>query len=151
MKKIKLYIDICVYNRPFDDQHQPRISLESQIFLFLMKKVEEGELTTIHSFVLKFENNRSPLRERRGKVADLFSLASEYVHYDKLIEERAQQLEQLSFLGIDALHIACAEAAKASYFVSCDDILVKKCKKNQSRLRVKVLSLMEVIAEGIPL
>ena len=147
MNKIKLYIDLCVYNRPFDDQHQPRIAFESHIFLFLMRKVPEGELTTINSFTLEFENSRNPLRERRGKVADLLSLASEYVHYDKHIEERAYQLEQSGLPGIDALHIACAEAAKASYFVTCDDVLIKKCKRNQSRLRVKVSRLIELMSE----
>jgi len=31
--------------------------------------------------------------------------------------------------GMDAVHIACAEKAKADFFVTCDDDLVKKLER----------------------
>jgi predicted nucleic acid-binding protein len=34
----------------------------------------------------------------------------------------------LSVFAIDALHVACAEAAGAEYFLTCDDRLLKKQK-----------------------
>ena len=33
MLKMKVYLDNCTYNRPFDDQSQIRISLETEIFI----------------------------------------------------------------------------------------------------------------------
>ena len=35
MKMAKLYLDLCVYNRPFDDQKQTRIALETNAFVYL--------------------------------------------------------------------------------------------------------------------
>jgi len=32
--KLRLYLDMCVYNRPFDDQSQPRIMLETQFLYY---------------------------------------------------------------------------------------------------------------------
>jgi len=31
--------------------------------------------------------------------------------------------------GMDAVHIACAEKAKADFFVTCDDDLIKKLER----------------------
>lgn len=35
---MRIYLDLCVYNRPFDDQSQPRIVIETIEFLFLLSK-----------------------------------------------------------------------------------------------------------------
>jgi predicted nucleic acid-binding protein len=42
---------------------------------------------------------------------------------------RATQLHALKFGVADAAHIAFAEAT-ADYFISCDDRLLKKCRRN---------------------
>ncbi len=36
------------------------------------------------------------------------------------------QLENRGLMGMDAMHIACAEKANADFFVTCDDKLIKK-------------------------
>ena len=41
---MKIYLDLCVYNRPFDDQTQPRIMIESLCFIIIMAKVSNEEL-----------------------------------------------------------------------------------------------------------
>ncbi len=52
MKKIKIYMDMCVYNRPFDDQRQHRINTETQIFIIMMSMILEGKLELVNSFAL---------------------------------------------------------------------------------------------------
>ena len=39
MDKIKVYLDNCSYNRPFDDQKQLRISLETQAKLYIQSLI----------------------------------------------------------------------------------------------------------------
>jgi len=39
---LKLYLDLCVYNRPFDYQGQERVALETSAFIYLLEKVEKG-------------------------------------------------------------------------------------------------------------
>ena len=42
---MKVYFDLCVYNRPFDDQGQPRIVVETVEFMFLLEKAINKEIT----------------------------------------------------------------------------------------------------------
>ena len=38
----RIYLDTSVYNRPFDDQTQPRIWLETLAFAVILQMVESG-------------------------------------------------------------------------------------------------------------
>src|SRR4051812_43387504 len=39
---VRLSLDLCCLNRPFDDQTQPRVSLEAQAVLLILKEIEAG-------------------------------------------------------------------------------------------------------------
>jgi predicted nucleic acid-binding protein len=43
--------------------------------------------------------------------------------------DRSLELEKRGLMGMDAVHIACAEKAKADFFVTCDDDLIKKLER----------------------
>lgn len=45
---------------------------------------------------------------------------------DEGIRERAQELEKEGLKAIDALHVACAEAAGGEYFLTCDDQVLRR-------------------------
>lgn len=53
---MKIYLDICVYNRPFDDQSQPRIMFESQCLVIILAHASSGDMKSLNSFALKYEN-----------------------------------------------------------------------------------------------
>lgn len=146
---MKLYLDLCVYNRPFDDQGQPRIVVETVEFMFLLEKTINKEMTIINSFVLEYENSKSPLIDRRDKIEDLLKIASEYVRYSERLENRAEEIEKRGFMAMDALHIACAEAAKSDFFITCDDLLLRKGKANNDKLKVRIVGLMEFFSEEV--
>jgi predicted nucleic acid-binding protein len=146
---MKLYLDLCVYNRPFDDQGQPRIVVETVEFMFLLEKAINKEMTIINSFVLEYENSKSPLIDRRDKIEDLLKIASEYVRYSERLENRAEEIEKRGFMAMDALHIACAEAAKSDFFITCDDLLLRKGKANKDKLKVRIVGLMEFFSEEV--
>ena len=146
---MKLYLDLCIYNRPFDDQGQPRIVVETVEFMFLLEKAINKEMTIINSFVLEYENSKSPLIDRRDKIDDLLKIASEYVRYSERLENRAEEIEKRGFMAMDALHIACAEAAKSDFFITCDDLLLRKGKANKDKLKVRIVGLMEFFSEEV--
>ena len=83
---MRIYLDLCVYNRPFDDQSQPRIFIEATEFLLILSEVVGRELTLISSFVLEYENIRSPFIMRRDKISDILKVASEYVSYSEKLK-----------------------------------------------------------------
>ena len=146
---MKIYLDLCIYNRPFDDQGQPRIVVETVEFMFLLEKAINKEMTIINSFVLEYENSKSPLIDRRDKIDDLLKIASEYVRYSERLENRAEEIEKRGFMAMDALHIACAEAAKSDFFITCDDLLLRKGKANKDKLKVRIVDLMEFFSEEV--
>jgi len=146
---MKVYLDLCIYNRPFDDQGQPRIVVETVEFMFLLEKAINKEMTIINSFVLEYENSKSPLIDRRDKIDDLLKIASEYVRYSERLENRAEEIEKRGFMAMDALHIACAEAAKSDFFITCDELLLRKGKANKDKLKVRIVDLMEFFSEEV--
>ncbi len=146
---MKIYLDLCVYNRPFDDQSQPRISSETVQFLFLLEKAINQEIALISSFALKEENRRNPFINRKDKIEDLLIISSEYVGYSKRVENRAKEIENFGVMAMDALHIACAEFVRADFFVTCDDLLVRKGKALGGRLRVQIINLMEFVIKEV--
>ena len=63
-----LYLDMNIYNRPFDDQSQMRIRLETVAITMIFTLIESGHFSTRWSFVLEYENSRNPFPERRAYV-----------------------------------------------------------------------------------
>ena len=56
---MRIYLDNCCYNRPYDDQTQLRISLESQAKLHIQDMIKDGKLELAASYVLTYENSRN--------------------------------------------------------------------------------------------
>lgn len=125
---MKIYLDTSVYNRPFDDQTQPRIWLETLALALVLQLVEAGEAVLINSTVLEFENSRNPVSLRQDWMSRCLEQATDYQRVDESIRERAETLEKHGLKAIDSLHVACAESAGADYFLTCDDRLLKKQK-----------------------
>ena len=40
---MKIYLDNCCFNRPFDDQSQVKIHIEAQAKLDIKKKIKKGK------------------------------------------------------------------------------------------------------------
>lgn len=119
-------MDTSVYNRPFDDQTQARISLETQALRVLLRLVEVEAVELVSSSILDYENSQNPFPLRRRWVEQRLQLAKSYQEVDETILGRARQLEQQGLGTIDALHVACAEAAGSDYFLTCDDRLIRR-------------------------
>jgi predicted nucleic acid-binding protein len=137
---------LCVYNRPFDYQGQERVALETSAFIYLLEKIEKGSHTLIVSEALTYENNKSLDEQRKARIASYFSLARESVGADFSDMERVNVLKKLGFPDIDAFHIALAEKARADYFVTCDDDIIKLYKGIKDLVKVNIISLIELIS-----
>jgi hypothetical protein len=123
---VRVYLDTSVLNRPYDDQAQPRIMLETAALVGILKMIEEGELDMVRSAVLDYENSRNPFPLRREWVDSCLALAKGYQEATATVKARALQHETRGIKSLDALHVACAETAGCGYFFTCDDRIVKK-------------------------
>lgn len=143
-----VYLDVCCLNRPFDDQSQDRIRLESEAVLTILFNCETGKWRLMNSEIIEYELSVIPDDERKEKVNAFINLACEKVKVDRKVKRRARELEKLGFKAYDALHLACAEIGGARIFLTTDDKLLNRAKRNVSKLNTAVenpvIWLMEV-------
>ena len=135
---MKIYLDTSCLKRPFDDQTQSQIRLETEAIVLILQSVENSQLEWYGSDVLLHENQNNPNAERRRRAEAILDLCSVVVAFSQSIEARGAQLARLGIPALDALHLASAEAASVEVFLTCDDQLLKKAKRLTKMLRVGV-------------
>jgi predicted nucleic acid-binding protein len=125
---MKIYLDTSALNRIFDDQSQPKIYLEASSMLIIFMLIDSGAIEFVSSDVLLFENSSNPYLERQAFVSLCIQKVKQIQTIHEGILARAQEMEKQHIKGLDALHLACAEELKADYFLTCDDIILKRYK-----------------------
>jgi predicted nucleic acid-binding protein len=123
---MKLYLDTSVLKRPFDDQSSPRIALETEAVVTVLAMIQAGEASMVSSAVLRYENSRNPQPERQRWTAQLLARAATTQPLTARVQQRAAMLEAAGLAALDALHAACAEAARADHLLTCDDRFVRR-------------------------
>lgn len=141
---MKVYLDTSVYNRPFDDQSQPRIWLETLAFAVILQMVEAAGVELVSSSVLEYENSRNPFPVRQRWVSRCLRLAKVHQTVDEDIRLRAEELERAGVKPVDALHVACAEAAGSDDCLTCDDYAIRRYPGKTLRVRNPVDFVLEV-------
>lgn len=125
---MKIYLDNCCFNRPYDDQTQIRISLETQAKLYVQDLVKSKELALVTSYVWWYENSQNPYVTKRMAIGEFIQRNSaEYIDIDKrnIIKSKAEEIMQTGVKMKDAYHIACAVHSSCDYFLTTDDRLLK--------------------------
>ena len=126
---MKIYLDMCCFNRPYDDQTQARIHLETGAKLLLQQKVKNAECDLIWSSVLDFECQNNPFEERRHAIIQWRWLAKAILTTNSEIINQAKMHQAQGIGQFDALHVACAIAGQADLFITTDDRLINKMRK----------------------
>ena len=125
---MRVYLDNCCYNRPYDDQTQLRISLESQAKLNIQTRIKNGEIELATSYMTSFENSENPYEMRRNIILD-FQERNNTVHLskdsDEAVNKKALEREATGVKHKDACHIACAIYTESDYLITTDDRLLK--------------------------
>jgi hypothetical protein len=146
---IRLYLDLCCFKRPFDDQRQERIRREATAVTTIIERAEHGQLELVRSPALLLENDRNPREDRRLGAALWIDGAAASVVLTDSVEARARALAVLGFPAMDALHVAFAEAADARWLVTCDDQLLALGRRCATDLRVAVVGPVDLpVDEG---
>ncbi|MHC1782406.1 MAG: PIN domain-containing protein [Anaerolineaceae bacterium] len=145
---MRIYLDACCINRPFDDQSQSRIRLESEAVIFILERLKNSDWVWVSSEVLFTEIEETPDEERRARALLLAAEAQENIELTMEDLLRAKRLEQLGFNGMDALHIACAERSACEIFLTTDDRLLQTAAKNKNELTTRVMNPLKWLEEA---
>ena len=134
----RIYLDACCLNRPFDNQSQTRIALETQAILNIISQCASGDWKLITSTALEVELAQTPDIERLKNVKAILAIDKIKVVSSPFIEKRSIDLQTIGFSNFDAIHIASAERSQADIFLTTDDRLIKKARNNISLIYVKI-------------
>jgi len=146
---MKIYLDNCVLNRPFDDQSQERIRLETEVIILVLSRLERKEWIWLGSQALEIEVDQTPDPEQQVRLRRVMDFVETSVEVGEKELARASELQKLGFIGFDAIHLACAESGKADVFLTTDDRLLKLAKRQAKRLQVTVRNPLDLMQEMI--
>jgi predicted nucleic acid-binding protein len=135
---VLIYLDVCCLNRPFDDLTQERVRLESEAVLLILGRCQRGEWQLVGSEAIALEINQTPDLERRSQLRALAALSTLQITVDESVELRARWFVQQGLGTFDALHLACAEASRATVLLTTDDRLMRWAKRQPNMLQVGV-------------
>lgn len=128
MEKLKVYLDNCCYNRPYDDQSQLTINLEALAKLKIQEEIRDSKVDLATSYILVAENSANRFE---GKRKDIQTFIDKYTHTfvseksDDKVKMMAKEIMDTGVKLMDACHVACAIIAGCDYFVSTDKRLLK--------------------------
>lgn len=125
---MKIYLDTCSIQRPFDSKEQIRNALEAEAVLSIIALHESKQIDLISSEALLFEIRRITEPARHEFALAVLRHAGTFVGAGESVQNIARGLISSGVMPLDALHLASAQDARADYFCTCDDKLLKKSK-----------------------
>ena len=147
IEAMKIYLDVCCLNRPFDDQTQTRIHLEAEAVLSIIQSVETAEWEWISSEAIAYEIHRTPNEERQERLWSLESRSTERLQLTDSILQQAQQLQHLGFTAYDALHLTFAASAAVDVFLTTDDKLLKRAQQYREEIKIPAANPLSWLQE----
>jgi predicted nucleic acid-binding protein len=125
----RVYLDVCALSRPFDDQGQMRVRLETDAVQLILSHVRAGNLALIVSAAHELEIGAIGDATERDQLLTMLRQVGSRIALDLgQTRERAEELVQQGLGPADAAHLAFSEAAHAD-FVTCDDRLLRQCRR----------------------
>ena len=141
---MRVYLDNCCYNRPFDEQTQLRVRLETVTKLAVQLLMATRVVEYVWSKALDYEISFNPFPKRRASILWWKDGATEYVETTEEIIRRGEEIEQLGVKPKDALHLASAEKANCDFFLTTDKGILKKVKELGD---MRILNPVQFISE----
>lgn len=126
---MKIYMDVCCLNRPFDDQTMDRIRIESDAVLAILSKCISGDWHLLSSEVLDIEIENTRDEWKKNKVYELYKLAEGKIMLNDKIIKRAYEIQSSGIKSFDSLHVASAEYSKADIFLTTDKNLLRAARR----------------------
>jgi hypothetical protein len=142
-------MDVCCYNRPFDDLSQERVYLETEAILHIISLCDSGEWELASSGAIDFELSQITDDEKYKKTLDMISSASVYADITDESIERAKQFQGFGIKRLDSYHLALAEKMGTDVFLTTDDRFIKSASRTNAKVKVinPVKWLMEVMSD----
>ncbi|MCL2322540.1 MAG: PIN domain-containing protein [Oscillospiraceae bacterium] len=145
---LKIYLDNCCYNRPFDDQTQAKIIQETNAIIDIINYAKTENIKIYTSSLVEFEMANNKNIAKREKVTLFYNLINNKltIPFNKSINNRAKELlVNYNIKFKDALHIAYCELEIIDYLLSTDKLFINA--SNRANLSLNVINPSDFIKE----
>lgn len=142
---MRIYLDMCCYNRPYDDQSQLKVVMETQSKLYIQNLIKDKKLDLVSSYMLRYECSSNPFEMRRNTILDFIDQnAALYVGADRRaeVEAKASEIMKTGVKFKDACHVASAIYSKCEFFISTDRRLL-----NFKTAEIKMVTPIQFVTE----
>ena len=146
---MKIYMDVCCLNRPFDDQTDKIIKMESEAILSIFSIIEDNGWALVGGDIVDYEIQKTPNMEKKRKVLFLMAPKKNHIKLNEIIIKRAQEIEKFGIHPLDALHISSAEFGNVNLFLTTDKDIIKFFKKNESEFKILIKNPINWLMEAI--
>ena len=99
---MKIYLDNCCFNRPFDDQSRLRIRIEAGAKLRVQEEIRSGTFELVWSYIMDYENSKNPFLERKSQIALWRDYSTIDVQEDKEVLRIAKLLNDKGLKKLDS-------------------------------------------------
>ncbi|GHV17835.1 hypothetical protein FACS18949_14830 [Clostridia bacterium] len=134
---MKIYLDNCCLNRPYDDLSNDIVRLEAETVLSIISGCENGEWELLVSDVLLDEILIMSSLVRKQKVLLLYDVSESNIELTDEIVARAKEFERFSIKSYDALHLASAEIGNADVLLTTDRKFISVANRSDATIKVK--------------
>ena len=134
---LKVYMDVCCLNRPFDDQSQDKVRFETEAVISILRRCSDDvRWELIGSDIIILESSKNQDLNKRQKVMLLHGSVSLKVKYNSIIKARAAEFRKHNVKLFDSLHLASAEYVEADIFLTTDAQLIKASARTDVKIRI---------------
>ena len=133
---LKIYLDNCCYGRPFDNQKDTMIFIETQAKLEIQSLVKYKAVDLVYSSISIQEIADIPFEEIRNFVLEFITNNAKYYvnkDHNKTAIALTDEIMKTGIKRKDASHTACAIIAKCDYLITTDKRLLKY---NDNRIKI---------------
>lgn len=145
VQAMRVYLDNCCFNRPYDDQSQLKVQMETQAKLEIQQQIRNGNFELATSYILEAENAVNPFERKRLDIQSFIDKHTKVFvseNQDKAVREQAAKIMETGIRLMDACHIACAMLSQCDVFLSTDK-RVLKYQSETIRIMNPVMFVME--------
>ena len=142
---LKIYLDNCCYNRPFDDLSQEKIKNEATAKMFIQSLIKYKSLLLYYSFMSLYEINDNPFTGNREHIFNFVKeYASVYISARCIneIEPLSRDMMRSGLKKKDAIHLACSIIGECHYFITTDK-RVLNCRTDKIKI-VNPIDFVEI-------
>ena len=102
---MRLYLDNCCYNRPYDSQTSFKVSMETRAKLHIQEEIRQGKYELVTSYMTEYENSQnSDVMKREGIKEYQEEYNTSYVPIERR-EELAKTVKTLDREGVGRVYL----------------------------------------------